>query len=277
MTKNTIKIAGAMLSLLTAFSFQEAQAQTCVQPPSCESLGYTMTEADCSGATLILKCPTDLSKVTCQINPVFCSIGAILYGDGYCYEKGKTPANISPIAVVFDTTNRLAVALTDVKQNGSAGSEEMYWSSDYCDSPNLENCTNESTVKTTCGTDGRANTSAILATNGGCIDYPTNTNNAVNAVNNYQISGCSKTFCQKGKWFLPSVKELYTIYKHKSAINDTLSSLSSIGASQLKEGVYYWSSTVYDAYWSWYLGIMYGNSSRADKNERLYVRPVLAF
>ena len=39
-------------------------AQTCIKTPSCADLGYTKTEADCSGKT-ILKCPLDNSQVYC--------------------------------------------------------------------------------------------------------------------------------------------------------------------------------------------------------------------
>ena len=270
MKKKNLLIAGAMLSLLTAFSFQEAQAQTCIMPPSCEDLGYTKTEANCANADMILKCPTDLSKVTCQMNPVPCTVGDILYGDGYCYKDGQAPANISPIAVVFDVANRLAVALTDVKKDGSAGSETMYWSSSTCDSPNLENCTSSITVIATCGTDGRANTDVILAST--C-----NGTYAANAVNAYQTSNCSADFCQKGKWFLPSAKELNTIYSFKSAINNTLSLLSSIGASNLT-GNFYWSSTKYDKYSAWVLLMVNGDKGTYGKyRESFYVRPVLAF
>ena len=259
-----------MLSLLTAFSFNKAQAQTCVQPPSCEDLGYTKTKADCTNADMVLKCPTDTSKVTCQINPVPCNIGDVLYGDGYCYKEGKAPANINPIAVVFDAANRLAVALTDVKQNGSTGSEEFYWSSGYCDTSNLVNCTDSSTVITTCGTDGKANTDAILASTCNGTTY------AANAINSYQISGCSKVFCLKGKWFLPSLRDLNTIYSFKSTINSTLSSLSSKGASQLK-GSNYWSSTEYGNTIVWRLSMSDGSRYASGKGVTSYVRPVLAF
>ena len=39
-------------------------AQTCIKTPSCADLGYTKTEADCSGKT-ILKCPLDNTQVYC--------------------------------------------------------------------------------------------------------------------------------------------------------------------------------------------------------------------
>ena len=39
-------------------------AQTCIKTPSCADLGYTKTEADCAGKT-ILKCPLDNTQVYC--------------------------------------------------------------------------------------------------------------------------------------------------------------------------------------------------------------------
>ena len=58
MKKNGVKIAGAMLSLLIAFSSASVQAQSCAQSPSCESLGYNLTStSECIGTAL--KCPFD--------------------------------------------------------------------------------------------------------------------------------------------------------------------------------------------------------------------------
>ena len=169
-------------------------------------------------------------------------VGSIVYGDGTI--SSEVLSSKTPVGVVFDVENRLAVALTDVKQDGSAGSKKMKWSSSYCDIPNLENCGNSegtSDMLNVCGTDGRANTNAILAANGGC----SGTTYAANAVNAYNPNGCSKDFCRQGKWFLPSMRDLITIYSNKSAINSSLSLLSSKGASKLTTDDYYWSSTEY--------------------------------
>ena len=146
MKKGKNIIAGAMLALGAAFSFSEVQAQTCVMPPSCEKLGYKQTEADCKGLDVVLKCPTDMSKMACLGSSVSqdVAVGAILYGDGTV--ASGLIAGKKPIGIVFDVINRLALALTDVKKDGSAGSEYMYWSSSYCDTPNLENCTDSSTI-----------------------------------------------------------------------------------------------------------------------------------
>ena len=63
MNKNCKLTIGATLLLTTAFSGAEVKAQTCAIPPTCDSLGYTMSEADCDGA--VIKCPFDTTKVYC--------------------------------------------------------------------------------------------------------------------------------------------------------------------------------------------------------------------
>ncbi len=61
-------IAGAMLSCGAAFSFSAVQAQTCVVPPSCEELGYSMSVTDCDGQRYI-RCPLDVAND----NAVYCA------------------------------------------------------------------------------------------------------------------------------------------------------------------------------------------------------------
>ncbi|MBE6452180.1 MAG: hypothetical protein E7012_01660 [Alphaproteobacteria bacterium] len=42
-----------------------ALAQTCTAAPSCEEMGYTKSETDCTGK-ISLRCPFDLTKVSCE-------------------------------------------------------------------------------------------------------------------------------------------------------------------------------------------------------------------
>lgn len=78
-----------------------------------------------------------------------------------------------------------------------------------------------------------------------------------------------------GKWWLPSIAELLTIWKHKYAINLCLSVIS--GASPLVES-WHWSSTEASAAHAWGLylddGGLYWNSK---VQYSLYVRAVAAF
>ena len=258
-----------------------AQATTCAVPPTCKQMGYTMKKADCGGNP-VLRCPFALS----DDNQVFCgaaaentsqvvSIGAIVYGDGTVASGVVTDK--TPIGVVFDTANRLAVALTDVKKDGTAGSEYMYWSSSYCDTPGLQNCTTTeiptgtNLTPITCGVDGRLNTNAILASTCNGTTY------AATATNNYQPAGCTKDFCKKSKWFLPSIRDLQNIYLQKTQIDASLTLLKSNGATYIGTK-YYWSSTENNNNhaWKFYMhnGTMNPNTKNPNNNS---VRPVLAF
>lgn len=79
-----------------------------------------------------------------------------------------------------------------------------------------------------------------------------------------------------GKWWLPSIAELLTIWKHKYAINLCLSVIS--GASQLSES-WYWSSTEHSATHAWSLslgdGYLHGWHGKVQNSR--YVRAVAAF
>ena len=258
-----------------------AQATTCAVPPTCQQMGYTMKKADC-GENPVLRCPFALS----DDNQVFCGGGSgtadevdlapILYSDGTVSKElisGKIP-----IGVVFDAENRLAVALTDVKLDGTAGSEKMSWSSDYCDTPGLQNCAiteisegaNLSPI--TCGVDGRLNTNAILASSCNGTTY------AATATNNYQPSGCTKDFCKKTKWFLPSLRDWQNIYLQKTQIEASLTLLKGNDATTVRYNQY-WSSTEDGIKYAWSFFMFVGGSYTAYKvhSNDLYVRPVVKF
>ena len=147
----------------------------------------------------------------------------------------------------------------------------MNWSASYYDIPALGNCTNIMDL-TTCGVDGRANTMAILNCGSSCGLTP-----AATATNSYEPSGCSKDFCKKTKWFLPSMRDLITLYNAKSYVNASLSLTASSGAKTLTES-YYWSSTEYSGNNAWLLR-MDGRKSNTLKiiNNQLYVRPVVKY
>ncbi len=118
MKKNIQYQFGASLFAL-AFSLvgaDEAWAQTCVPPPSCNTLGFTKTAADCAGKT-ILKCPFDTTKVYCP--------GA--------EEQGDTPYEVGDEYYVngYSLGRVIEASSTDVKvaSNLTASSEEI---TDYC-------------------------------------------------------------------------------------------------------------------------------------------------
>ena len=276
------KLSIRIMVLCSVFGFASGvMAEDCKPAPDCADLGFTQNAADCSGDAL--KCPWDLTKAACKagdesedikedIKPVPCAVGSILGNDQLCYED-KLPDGVKPVGIVFDTDNKLAVALTDVSNSGSASSTTMTmnWSASYYDIPALGNCTNIMDL-TTCGVDGRANTMAILNCGSSCGLTP-----AATATNSYEPSGCSKDFCKKTKWFLPSMRDLITLYNAKSYVNASLSLTSSSGATALKEGGY-WSSTEYSGNNAWLLR-MDGRKSNTLKiiNNQLYVRPVVKY
>ena len=254
------------------FSSANSFATECTPAPDCANLGYNKTATDCE--EMSVKCPTDTSKVYCltqsgENNSI--SAGAILYGDGTI--NSSLISGKKPIGVVFDVVNRLAVALTDIKKDGSSGREGFYgWSTQYCDIPELENCKLNNCL-TTCSPNGQENTKKILATNGGCSEKTT----AVNATQAYEPQGCTKDFCKKGKWFLPSSKELYNIGQLK--ISTTLTLLSSVGATPM-EGMY-WSSSENSEYYAFGAYMPQGNIDYIDKKdsykENYVVRPIIKY
>ena len=214
-----MKELGLILALGTMFVSNNIRAaENCNATPDCASLGYTMNVSECEGE-VFLHCPWDTTKVVCGK----CRIGSILGGDGLCY-SATPPSGVSPIGIVFDTTNRLAVALTDVKKNGTAGREELAWNN-ISYSGNIGNkynisalvdCSNGSNCATfidltKCGTDGQNNTKLIVQNN-------STIHEAAVACNKYEPSGCTKDFCKKTKWFLPSMRDLYNIRNAKSEI-----------------------------------------------------------
>ena len=79
-----------------------------------------------------------------------------------------------------------------------------------------------------------------------------------------------------GKWWLPSIAELITIWKHKYAINLCLSVIS--GAKQLTES-WYWSSTEPSAAYAWHVALSDGGLGGWDAKVSYSgcVRAVAAF
>jgi len=253
-------LAGAAL-MMAAFSFNEAQATSCAVPPTCAQLGYTMKKADC-GEMPIMRCPfalTDDNQVYCEGTVKLAAL-PILYGDGTVSKKiisGKTP-----IGVVFDEANRLAVALIEMVK--------LDWSNNEYDIPSLVNCTDSNTV-ISCEVNGRANTDKILACGSGCGGTP-----AAEACNNYEPTGCTADFCKKTKWFLPSMRDLNNIYKVKNLMNASLTSLGALGAEVLS-GVYFSSNEASDnKVWKINeLGTLY-NDRKKEYGTRT-IRPVVEF
>ena len=196
------------------------------------------------------------------------SVGLILYGDGTV--SNDLVAGKTPIGIVFDAENRLAVALTEVNEDGTAGSKAMNWSSSFYDVPDLNNSDFEISLKVS-ETDGRANTTAILNCGSSCGTTP-----AATAANSYEPIGCSADFCKKTKWFLPSMRDLITLYEAKSSVEASLDLIDSMEVTSFREAEY-WSSNEYDSYNVWSMRMPDGYKNKYMKSSSIDVRPVVKY
>ncbi len=185
--KYSMIFTGALFLLVSS---PEVRAFNCVQSPDCASLGYTKNATDCKDKVAV-KCPTDNTKVFCKDEVAVQAPLPILYGDGTVTKE--LVAGKNPIGVVFDESNKLALALTDVKKDGTPGSEGLHWSIKYDDDiGSLLNCSSAAEVSSSCAVDGRSNTDKIYTCGSGCGGTP-----AASAVKNYQPTGCTADFCKK--------------------------------------------------------------------------------
>lgn len=89
-------------TIFYSFSLQAA----CVTPPDCADLGYTIDASKCVGAAL--KCPWDLTKAACKEKEEI-KIGSYIYSDMSI--SNKVIANKTIIAIIADTSSRLAISL----------------------------------------------------------------------------------------------------------------------------------------------------------------------
>ena len=262
MNIRTDKILGASF-LTIAFSFignTSVWAQTCATPPTCESLGYTLTASQCTGRT-VLKCPLDTSKIFCVSaaeagETTECSnVGDILYSDMTCSTapiSGKVA-----IGVVASPIRGLAIAL----EQGTAE-----WSDGYFDIPNLTNNGSPPTADFS----GKSNTKTI-------VDYCKANNKdcpAAEYAYNYRTVGT-----ETGDWYLPAGGELQSIYDNRVKLNKTLQALGKtlLQTSDSSINYIYWSSSVSNISYAWLLNINTGNWFSINKNYTYSVRPVLAF
>ena len=116
---------------------------------------------------------------------------------------------------------------------------------------------------------GRANTNTIISTLGDnapaakyCHEYfPTN------------VESADKQF-GSGRWWLPSVGELWMIWSHFLEINRIM---SVIGGTELNRGQWYWSSTESSATLAWNMCFIDGSFGGNGKTREYSVRPVSTF
>ena len=173
-----------------------------------------------------------------------------MYEDKKCYSSTTK----TPIAVVFDTGDHLAVALEE---------NTAMWAGKTGDITGLAQCSSDTLL--TCDIDGKSNTETII--NFGKANYLTYP--AAEYCNKYTTTGTNA-----GEWFLPSFYELNKIYNNKSIINTALNQLEKSPLSEEK----YWSSTYQNSQSAWYLRMQGGNSSADYLNgPSNNVRPVIQY
>ena len=244
-------LAGAALIGLGGSAYA---AIDCAVPPTCDELGYAYSADRCKDQA-VLKCPFDQTKVFCgePDTSVTCTVGAVLYNDLKCYDE--KPNDKIAIAVVFDTSKKLAIAL-DRKSS-------IPWGDSSTDISGLTNCTTSN--YTTCGTDGKDNTQKIVSALGTGSDY------AAGYCYNKTDGGQAK-----GSWFLPSASELKLVFNNKTTVN---TGLQKAGGAAFSAGSTYWSSTESSSNFALTLGLSYGHVNSIYKGDYrgYYARCAVAY
>ena len=231
-------ILSCSLLALTAPAYA---ALDCAPLPDCEDFGYAYTDDDCAGQAT-LKCPFDRTKLYCtepggkQAAAVTCIVGAVLYNDLKCYDEA--PEDKTAIAVVFDTSKRLAISL-------STGMKSISWGGSGTDIPELNNCAAD--LYKTCDrtVNGKENTAAIVAALGESSTY------AAGYCNDSTYGNLAQ-----GSWFLPKMSELETLYNNKTKVN---AGLTKAGGTTIPTSGYYWSSTEYSSVYALLLTLNNGD------------------
>ncbi len=233
----------------------------CIKTPTCSSLGYESTTS-CTGG---LKCPfgnawncTLVNKIT-ELEKIIeknqaeealknCKIGDILYSDMSC--NANMVASKTPIGVVFDTTNGLAIAKDEFKN--------LTWGPNV-DISGIQNYSTNTTA--TADWQGFNNTKAIYEyrkTKGGSFQ-------AAEKALVYSTEGTSQ-----GQWYLPAAGELKAISDNKDVLNTTL---SKIGGQTFSN--YLWTSSEKDSTNAFILS----SSTLGSDTKDIYanIRPVINF
>lgn len=208
MNKTYQNIFGVSLALVTFSFINDVSAQTCATPPTCESLGYEFSAADCADRPA-LKCPFDTSKIYCLTQKeaseagICMNIGDVLYSDKTCSSYDNLVKGKTPIAIVVDPDLRLAMALTSTK---------LKWADtdlgEYFDIPDLENL-GAAAINSY---DGKRNTQII-------VDYCKAMGKSCPAAEyaySYVTSGT-----KPGDWFLPAGGQAHLIFKNKDIMQKT--------------------------------------------------------
>ena len=242
-----------LTSALVAFTMSGVAEAACIQTPNCTTLGYTSTTA-CEGG---LKCPWG-NAWFCNVGgggeskPDYsnCKIGDILYSDMTC--NTNMIASKTPIGVVFDTTNGLAIAKDEFA--------DLVWGAVVEDVSGVQNSSSVST--STADWQGFKNTKAMYEADKSGVNYP-----AIKKVLTYSTTGT-----EQGQWYLPAAGELQAISTNKDTLNTTL---AKIGGTQMSDS--YWSSSEQNSGSSYYIIIGNNSSTIGRKVVKNKAKPVINF
>lgn len=160
---------------------------------------------------------------------------------------GKTP-----IGVVFDTDEKLAVALEDAPDQLQWGTNPIQIWGRCVNTPIY--CSKEK---------GKENTVYLINNVDWFYRYP-----AAEYCYNYTTTGT-----KIGDWFLPSYGELSKIYKQKDDINIVLDLLD----KPLIKDEYYWSSTEAGAGAAWILYMANNEHHAIAKDKEKNLRPIMQY
>ena len=196
MQKFLLMVCGCIFAMT-----KSAYAASCQTLPSCDDLGYVDSEEECPNGDFV-RCPVDESKVFC-LSYTGCKVGSILYDDFMCYRN--PPEGKTPIAVVFDTEDRLAVSLNYVS------SQDVTWGPNSA-IDGLYNCYDYN-----CGKDGAYNTMIIT--------YQLSKEKTYSDIKKYAAPYCyysTEGDVLEGSWFLPSMYQLKSLCDNKDVVNETM-------------------------------------------------------
>ena len=242
-----------MSSAFAVLGLSGTAEAACIQTPSCSSLGYSSTTA-CEGG---LKCPWG-NAWFCNVGggsstPDYsnCKIGDILYSDMSC--NTNVVASKTPIGVIFDTTNGLAIAKDEFSG--------VIWGAVVEDVSGIQNY--DSITAAPADWQGFKNTKAMYE-----ADKSGETYQAAKLVLTYSTEGTSQ-----GQWYLPAAGELKAIASNKDTLNTVL---SKIGGTQMSST--HWSSSEQDETKSFFINMDGGSSvSTLPKIYKGKARPVINF
>lgn len=213
-----------------------------------------------------LKTALGIGNINAMYSGVFimCHRKSDNYPIAYRPEDWTAQQNAGEIAdgvLLVEGDKRLVIAPTE---GDSAG---MYWSSSNAAGGAY---TTSDRVLASQDFAGKANTAAILS------HFPSDGESyAPKFCATYSRTNANGYGLTAGKWWLPSLGELFLMWANFHKINYALSLIT--GAVQLP-AAYHWSSTEYSASYAWLLNFYYGLQSSSGKSTfRGRVRPVSAF